>query len=464
MLLDEDAAYDAMLREPPLGQLGEAHLLIIRSARKMDAALYDQTSDESGFTRTRRTDFGRLVAGDEIAWWVRESMADLDVLKIKAAEAREALQKLLEDARNLQSKDAPTTYLGLVESVFQLCESNAAQVSRFLDFVTWLDQRDDRGPSILFTYKIWGSTRLADREFHAEPEMGEADQLRICTEWATGLRIRSSTTLRRVILDVSAEIADAMDPESYSGPIHVPYHRVSHRVANAVSNNFVTYLELLRNSCRDLEIEIDKAETLVALFDNEAFWQAFVNEVVTSGRTEETWWDVKQALAMWHATGNAKRLEEQDFCERVAAFANTEGGIFVVGVSDTPPRRVLGVQDVENRIKHIYNSVLSRSDLAPPGIKVREVLLDDRVGLTRSCLVVGIAKSPTVVSVKDEAGRLSYPVRRGPGMVRSDPDSIRQSKQFQKGYDWEFMDHIRETARASGDGPARSSGGTGRAR
>ena len=87
---------------------------------------------------------------------VRERIDSLDVLKARTVEAREALQKLLNDAKALQSKDAPATYLGLVESVANLCNSRTPQVGTFLDFVKWLQECDERGPSILFTYKIWG--------------------------------------------------------------------------------------------------------------------------------------------------------------------------------------------------------------------------------------------------------------------------------------------------------------------
>jgi predicted HTH transcriptional regulator len=201
---------------------------------------------------------------------------------------------------------------------------------------------------------------------------------------------------------------------------------------------------------RDLEIEIAKAEELVTLFDNEDFWKTFVSAVIRTNRTEETWWDLKQSLEMWHTAGEVRRIKEEDFCERLAAFANTEGGVVVIGVSNATPRKIVGVQDVENRIKHIYSSVRSHSDLAPPAMKVIEVLLNDEAGASRACLVVGIAKSPAVVSVKDDTGRLSYPIRRGPGMVLSNPATISSSKQFQKGYSWEFLDHLRKIARSSG--------------
>ena len=222
-------------------------------------------------------------------------------------------------------------------------------------------------------------------------------------------------------MDVTEDMANSIDPETCSGPIEVTYEDIRPRVAAAVTNNLVTYFELLRNSCRDLEVEIGKAEALGALFDSEDFWQAFVREVVETNRTEETWWDLKQSLEMWYTKGPEKRLKEQDFCERVAAFANTEGGAIVIGVGDAPPRKIFGVGDAENRITHIYSSIDYHLDIAAPGMKVKEVPLDDEAGESRACLILGIAKSPRAVSVKDGAGRLSYPVRRGPSKVLSDP-------------------------------------------
>ena len=449
MTPEEADAYEEMLSQTPLRQLGEAHLRIIRSAQKMNAALREETQDEHGFISFHRTDFGKLVAGDEIAWWVRERIASLDVLKARAVETREAFQRLLEDAKVLQSKDAPATYLGLVESVCRVCTSNAKAIGTFLEFVKWLEEPDDLGPSILFTYKVWGSTRLGEREFHDAPALDEEDQLRICTEWATGFRIGPRTTLNEVTLDVSGEMADSIDPEAYSGPIDITYERIHHRVASAVTGNLVTYFEFLRNSCRDLEIEIIKAEEIVAVFDSEAFWQAFVDAVVKTNRTEESCWDLKESLEMWHTTGNAKRVKEEEFCERVAAFANTGGGVLVIGVTDAPPRKILGVQDIENRIKHIYSSIFSHLDLTALALKVKEVLLVDDAGVSRPCLVIGVAKSPTVVCVKDKVGKLSYPIRNGPGIVLSNPSTIDLSKRHQKGYDWEFLDHIRAIARSS---------------
>ncbi len=422
----EEAAYDEMLSQAPLRQLGEAHARIIRSARKMDVALHEETVNEHGFKSSRRTDFGRLVAEDEIAWWVRERIDSLDVLKARTVEAREALQKLLNDAKALQSKDAPATYLGLVESVANLCNSRTPQVGTFLDFVKWLQECDERGPSILFTYKIWGSTRLAERDPGDALDLSDDQQVRICTEYALGFRTRFSNTLNKVKMDVTEDKANSIDPETYSGPIEVPYEDIRPRVAVAVTNNLVTYFELLRNSCRDLVVEIGKAEELGALFDSEDFWPAFVREVVKTNRTEETWWDLKQSLGMWSTKGPEKRRKEQDFCKRVAAFANTEGGVIVIGVGDAP-RKVFGVEDAENRIKHIYSSIHSHLDIAAPGMKVKEVLLDDEAGERRACLILGIAKSPHAVPVMDEAGKLSYHERQGPGdrAIQTFPEGAR---------------------------------------
>ena len=73
----------------------------------------------------------------------------------------------------------PATYLGLVGSVANLCNSRTPQVGTFLDFVKWLRECDERGPSILFTDKIWGSTRLAERDPGDAPDLSDDQQVRI---------------------------------------------------------------------------------------------------------------------------------------------------------------------------------------------------------------------------------------------------------------------------------------------
>jgi hypothetical protein len=444
---EEQDEYETLTSQPALRALGEAHLHIIRAERKMNAQLHEHSTTEHGFTTTHWTDFGRMVANDEISWWVREQLDSLDLLKAKAADALDALQKLLNDAKKFQSRKAPGTYLGLVESVCTLCTSDADQIETLLSFVKWLEQCDERGPCILYTYKVWGSTRMAERMFHEPPDLTDEQQLQFCTEWAAGLRTRHWTTRQHVIMDVSAEIADSIDPETYSGPIIVSYESVSHKVAYAVADRLVTYFELLRNSCRDLQIEIGKAEQVLGLLDDEAFWKTFITAVVKSNRTEDTWWDLKQTLEMWHANQPAKRLKELDFCELVAAFANTEGGIFIIGVSDVAPRQITGLSDVENKVKYIYKAFLSSTNLSEAAFRIREVHLPDDSGIVRVCLIVGVAKTPIAIFVKDDAGKLSYPIRQGPGKVPSDPATIYATKAHQKGYNWEFINHLRAIAR-----------------
>ena len=65
------------------------------------------------------------------------------------------------------------------------------------------------------------------------------------------------------------------------------------------------------------------------------------------------------------------------------------------------------MNDPQNKVKHIYSSLLSHSNLAPPAIGVKEVWLEDESGAAPACLIVGVANHPTTFSVKDEAGKLS---------------------------------------------------------
>jgi len=69
---------------------------------------------------------------------------------------------------------------------------------------------------------------------------------------------------------------------------------------------------------------------------------------MSQNRIETQLWDFKETLEMWHAKHKEKEEAEVKFGEQIAAFANTNGGVLIIGITDKPPRKVIGVQDLES--------------------------------------------------------------------------------------------------------------------
>jgi len=126
------------------------------------------------FVQPVRTDFGQEVGSDEIDWWVNKRETDPALLQVRTKEALEAARRLKSEAAKLKGFE-PRTYEDLLIRLRTFVEENRAEVAVVYQYARWLYDRDPLAPVILFTYRVWGSTRLSDRmislnEFAASPQ------------------------------------------------------------------------------------------------------------------------------------------------------------------------------------------------------------------------------------------------------------------------------------------------------
>lgn len=84
-------------------RLGEAHLAIVTAANAMHAASYVAFLPGMPHPITK-TDFGRDVGGDEIARLVSRNLRIFSTLKERTEIVLDAMQHLLNEARNLRDR------------------------------------------------------------------------------------------------------------------------------------------------------------------------------------------------------------------------------------------------------------------------------------------------------------------------------------------------------------------------
>jgi predicted HTH transcriptional regulator len=167
-------------------------------------------------------------------------------------------------------------------------------------------------------------------------------------------------------------------------------------------------------------------ENVENLLNDVGFWSKVILSTLKHP-IEAQLWDFKETLAMWHTSGEEKARQVADFCENVAMFANSKGGVILIGVTDERPRRVIDVKNPEERIKHL-SEVISKFCIYPKQFTtIHQVPMQGQSG-TVLCLVVAIAQTKGVVSVVDNRGRYSYPRRSQTGILRVDQKSIELSK------------------------------------
>jgi hypothetical protein len=113
------------------------------------------------FVQYEQTDFGKEVGRDEINWWVFKKEANLNELRQQTERALDAAQTLKKTTDALKD-NRPETYEDLLAILRRFADHHAKEIVILHEYVRWLSARDVLAPKILFTYRVWVSTRMGD--------------------------------------------------------------------------------------------------------------------------------------------------------------------------------------------------------------------------------------------------------------------------------------------------------------
>lgn len=419
-------------------KLGRALFHLLTATQKMDTKRHVATSNG-----TALTEFRKEVGKDEIHWWVYKKEPKVQELLDKTRSTLVSLQILKESSSKLDASSIQS-YADLISILEKFTEAHKEQIDDLYEFVVWLHEKDPLAPIILFTYRVWGSTRRADRWLELDgANLGTAtpEVIRILTEIAYGLFQRWSYVRFRATMDIGADMYDS-DPENYQAQ-EIPEKWIVSRTTDKVLREFASFFEELRDSLRNIELDIEKYLAEKDLLKSESFWRDFIIKSTTPGRTESMLWDFKESLEMWHALGPQRVKSQVDFCNLVGAFANNEGGVIVVGVTNDT-RAIVGVEDLENRMKSIWTVIHKRVDYPRKDalFHLQPVPFGQNGKLT-ICLVVAVAQTAEVVRVRGESRQYFYPDRAQTGVAYPEPGELEIRKMHLKaGDNFGFMKEL----------------------
>ncbi|UZE92408.1 MAG: ATP-binding protein [Methanosarcinales archaeon] len=407
-------------------ELGKIHWYIQQADTEMESK--SLIKGEGFLEQDKLTDFGKDVV-DEIHWWIFKKETEIEELLKRTESILNSVQKLKEDSSLLKEKYYPESYLDIIKKIKEFTESHKSEIRTLYDYVVWLHKKDVLAPSILFTYRVWGSTRLGDRAVKITANTIDKDRgkVKICTELALGLRTRFRYTIEGVYGDILSDIVDSIDPECQSS-ISVPKQRLLVQTSHTILDELATYFEFLRQSLRNIILDIKRYNAQTELLYRESFWKSFIIKAMSVNRIENQLWDFKKTLEMWHTKYKEKKEAEIKFCEQIAAFANANGGVVIVGITDKSPRRIIGVQDLENKSKFTKEVLKRHITYSTDFVHFRQILMKDEAENDKNCLIIAIAQTKDVISVKDKLGKFSYPIRLETGLDRSNYDEIKYSK------------------------------------
>lgn len=437
--------------------LGQLHWYLLKSSKIMSDErdrVWEELSYGIKIERHEPTDFGREVGRDEIDWWINRKEQDTPELRDRTELAMSAAQTLRTRAIGLRGFE-PASYDDLIAKFKGFAESCRAEIALLHEYVVWLDRKSVLAPEILFTYKVWGSTRMTDRRIDinfalSTPNEEERSTILRLTEIVLGLSDCWSSAVERAQMDLLEEAYESGAQDDEEEPVQIPTDRILRRAANRAIEECIIYFSELRDSLRDILIHIGKREDTESIVSSDAFWRSLISKATVQGRIEHELWDFKETLTIWHAASADSRAQAKvKTAEDIAAFANADGGCLFVGISDD--KKIVGIGDTErdreNRVKTLSDALAELIRYPRSIWKVHQLLANGADGKETLCLVVIVARACEPVGVKGANGSYTFPVRHGTGIVRENPDKLRDLRIHDKNDNFDFLERLRQFVR-----------------
>jgi len=444
-MFENEIKHHDMLFSGSSCEIGKVHWYIQRADTEMKRKSFVNGKDL--FEQLELTDFGKEATTDEISWWVSENEAEHEELLERTKNTLAHVQKLKEDSSILKEKFHPESYPDLIAKIKEFTESHKEEIHHLHDYVAWLHNKDVLAPCILFTYRVWGSTELSERRVTITTNDIEMDQKKVnsCTEHALGLRTGFRYTLEDVYLSILSDIAETVDSE-FRGAISVPKKTLFVHASRNILDKFARYFELIRQSLRNVNLEIGEYNIPMKLLWRESFWKSFVKKAMVL-ESESQLWDFKETLEIWHDKGEKTKVK---FCEHIAAIANTNGGILIVGITDQIPRKIVGIDDLENKLKTVKSVIKQHVNCGNDFLHFQQTRMKDDGDNEKTCLIIAIAQTKGMVSVKDKSGKFSYPVRYETGLERINPENLEVVKRNVPKDNYNFISNLYDFLHSEG--------------
>ncbi len=184
-------------------------------------------------------------------------------------------------------------------------------------------------------------------------------------------------------------------------------------------------------------------EKFAFILKREIFFRDFYEKVIKN-YNENEYWDIKETLEWWKKKNSplVQRKKQIEFCEIVSSFANLRGGLIIIGITNSFPRKVIGVPDIENRIKNLEEKLVRWMRFEDKFYQLKEILLPNGKSQMMRCIVLLIFQTRKPVSVEKTNETISYKKRLGPGSVSTDNAILIKEKRYISKLNIDFLEEM----------------------
>lgn len=187
---------------------------------------------------------------------------------------------------------------------------------------------------------------------------------------------------------------------------------------------------------------ISEYENEQILIYNDQLWNNFIQKALNS--EEDQLWDFKKTLDWWNPHCTDKEKKQVQFAEKVGGFANADGGIIIIGITNAKPRQIVGFEKIEVRSKNINKIIGNRTNIKPSSYKIREIRIKNIKDEPKSCLFLFIPQTKEVVEIINIDGTISFPLRVGLEVIKKTNKEIEKLRKKIYLNNFNFINQINE--------------------
>lgn len=434
--------------------LAHIHWHLLKANHAINDACYIRYEEpESGrFKRSHYelTELGREVNHDPIHWWIFWKTKDVNSLRLKTEEALSAAETLHRSMQQFRIRSG--SYESIVRQISDFTDSHLSNLRKILDYISHLSGLDPMAPAILFTYTVWGTTQRHERSVDGDFLDFSKETVSVTTDLIEAIYALRFYHQPHMIDQIRSQLSyelyekSSKDPESLeSQSPSVDESEVLAQLAAEVRSGMAVYFRELRDSFHAVMNEIEAYFNSNRLAVSRKFWEDLILKCIRTQESENELWDLKETLQVFCVREPKAKLKESvKFAERVAGFANSSGGVFIIGVSDKP-RKLIGFpsSEIEDRIKHVTEILDKHINTGRSYYKINQVGLFHE-SVMKYCIVIAVAQTKDVLTVDDDTGHFSVPVRSASGLAHQTLREVTQSKQSVQVENFNYIERLRE--------------------
>lgn len=147
------------------------------------------------------------------------------------------------------------------------------------------------------------------------------------------------------------------------------------------------------------------------LIKDNKFWNSFIDH--TLNNSEMQYWDCKEIFQFWKIPSKskeAKRENEIKACSNIISFANADGGVIFIGISNELPRKIIGVDNIEDKKNSLIDALNKYSHGMSDLIEFYEFNYSNGKS-SKKILIIIIQQSSDVIELKLNDKDYCIPVR-----------------------------------------------------